>query len=237
VRIAIIGMGTLGQAQKRWLGEDIYVTYDPEYDGEYPGGAIAECDFAIVCVPPDQAEAAAEAIPVPVPVLLRSTVPPGTTEKLGTRAVYCPEFITDPATGNWRDPDDVPFLILGGEGSVIAKFRGWLAPVFPGMIIRCSSRVAELAKYTDSAFLAAKVTLANEMARIAACYGVDWRDVEQAWLADPRTGYTHTSVTEAGGFGDGFARDLADIVHAAFLGDYDAQFLMAIEEANARFRQ
>ena len=237
MKAGIIGMGTLGQAQLRWLGADIHVTYDPQYDGEYPAGLLAECDFVIVCVPAEQVEAAIKDIPFGRPVLLRSTVPPGTTEKFETRVVYCPDFITDPTTGNWRDPDDVPFLILGGEGSMTMKFRRWLAPRFGGAILRCSSRVAEIVKYTDALFLATKVTFANEMARIASCYGVDWRDVEPLWKMDPRTGYSHTSVTEFGGFGNDLPRYLADIIYAASLGDYNADFLMAVEEANARFQQ
>lgn len=238
MKIGIIGMGSLGQAQKRWLDEHecVYVTYDPKLDDEYPAGQISECDFLVMCVPADQVESAMKDIPFGRPVLLRSTVPPGTTEKYAN-AVYCPDFITDPSTGNWRDPDDVPFLILGGEGSLTMRFRKWLAPLYQGAIIRCNSRVAEMVKYTDSMFLAAKVTLVNEMARIAAGYGVDWRDIEPIWKMDPRTGYSHTSVTEFGGFGNNFPRDLADIIYAASLADYNAEFLMAVEEANARFQQ
>jgi UDPglucose 6-dehydrogenase len=236
VKAGIIGMGPLGLAQERWLGADVHVTYDPEHDNEYPAGRLAECDFVIVCAPAEEVEPAVRNVPFARPVLLRTTVPPGTTEKFD-HAVYCPDFITDPSTGNWRDPDDVPFLILGGEGSLTMKFRKWLTPRFPGAILRCSSRVAELVKYADSAFLAAKVTFANEMARIACAYGVDWRDVELLWSTDPRTGYTHTSVTETGGFSGSFEKDLADIIYAASLGDYNAEFLMAVEEANARFRQ
>lgn len=237
LKIGIIGMGTLGQAQLRWLGADIHVTYDPALDDEYPTGQLAECHFVIMCVPREQVEAAMKMVPFGRPVLLRTTVLPGTTEKFAN-TVYCPEFITDPSTGNWRDPDDVPFLILGGEGSLTLKFRKWLAsPRFSGAVFRCSSRVAELVKYTDSLFLATKVTFANEMARIAACYGVDWRDVEALWKSDPRTGYTHTSVTEEGGFGNNFPRDLADMIYCASLGECNTDFLMAVEEANARFRQ
>lgn len=236
MKAAIIGMGMLGQAQLRWLGKHVHVTYDPRYDGEYPAGLVSECDFVIVCVPAEQVEAAVKDIPFGRPVLLRSTVPPGTTEKY-PNAVCCPDFIQDGSQGNWRDPDDVPFLILGGTGDATMKFRRWLAPVFPHSIYRCSSRVAELVKYTDALFLATKVTFANEMARIAAAWGVDWRDIEPLWKTDPRTGYTHTSVTEFGGFGNNFQRYLADMIHAASLGDYNADFLMAVEEANARFQQ
>lgn len=246
MKIGIIGMGGLGLAQKRWLGDRIHVTYDPKHDDEYPAGQLAECDFIIVCVStPGYAngecdtsyvEAAMREIPFGRPVLLRSTVPPGTSERY-PNTVYCPDFIQDGSLGNWRDPDDVPFLILGGPGDLTRRFTKWLAPVFPNNIYRCSARVAELVKFTVNAFLATKVTYANEMSRIAAAYGVDWRDVQELWLKDPRTGYTHTSVTEEGGFGGNFTENLAAIIYAASLGDYNADFLMAVEEANERFRQ
>lgn len=240
MKVGIIGMGWLGQAQKRWLGDHVHVTYDPEYDDEYPIGQIAECDFVVMCVPTyssctsiSELDEAMKAIPFGRPVLLRSTVPPGTTERY-PGAVYCPEFITGEG-GNWRDPDDVPFLILGGPGEATMNFRRQLAPLFPGgMIYRCSSRVAELAKLTIDLHLLAKITFVNEMSRIAACYGVDWRDVEGVWKRDPRAGYTHTSPLEHG-FED--SGELAAVIEAAAMGDYNAEFLMAIEEANERFRQ
>jgi hypothetical protein len=39
------------------------------------------------------------------------------------------------------------------------------------------------------------------------------------------------------GFSGAFARDLAAIIAVAAQGEYNAEFLQAIEEANARFRQ
>lgn len=249
MKAAIIGMGVVGQANAKWLDGHVHVTYDPKTDDEYPAEEISKCDFAVVCVPTptcadgcnlDYVLDAIVNLPETLPVLLRSTVPPGTTEQLGRNVVFCPEFVQERADALWKQSDDVPFLILGGTEAMAGLFEFWFetGELFEGRIYCTAPRVAELVKYTINAFLATKVTFANEMSRVSSVFGVDWREVEALWRVDPRTGYTHTSVEHPGGFGGAcFPKDLAAIIHAAQLGEYDAEFLQAVEEANARFRQ
>src|SRR4051812_28413400 len=107
MRVAIIGLGIIGTAQAEMFGEHDVVTYDPAVDDHYPTLKITRCDFAIVCVgTPESAdghadlsyvEAAAAALPPGVPAVLRSTVPPGTTDRVfaGSGRLYChaPEFL------------------------------------------------------------------------------------------------------------------------------------------------
>jgi hypothetical protein len=63
-------------------------------------------------------EQAARDLPAGVPVALRSTVPPGTTDRLfaGTGRLYChaPEFMGENVLHSWQRPQDVPYMILGG---------------------------------------------------------------------------------------------------------------------------
>ena len=50
MRVAIIGMGVIGQAQADlFAGHDV-ITYDAATDTAYPSERIGACDFAIVCV-------------------------------------------------------------------------------------------------------------------------------------------------------------------------------------------
>lgn len=260
MKVAIIGMGVVGQAQARMFGEHVHITYDPKMDDEYPEDAIRACDFAVICVPtPNMPNGhcdlihlwtAVAALPHGIPVLLRSTVPPGTTEKIEENSlhpvVYCPEFIQEnPERAIWLDPQDVPFLILGGPEDVCDAMDMWLSEVYKTSegrrIYHTSSRAAEMAKYVINAHLAMKVTFANEMSRVAATFGVEWRDVERLWRADPRTGFSHTSVLpgEDGKFGFAgacFPKDLQAIISAAEYGEYDAGFLKSVQDANERFR-
>lgn len=256
MRIAIIGMGVVGKAQERWLGEHVHVTYDPKTDDEYPFAEIGSCDFAVVCVPTPMMPnghadlisvyTALAAMPPGLPVLLRSTVPPGTTDDLNevtaNPIVFCPEFIQEnPERAVWTDPQDVPFLFLGGPKDVVTMLAAMLSQVYKGRIYATEAKVAELVKYTANIFLATKVTFANEMSRVCATFGVGWEDVEALWRADPRTGFTHTSVLpgEDGRFGFGgacFTKDLAALIAEAEWGEYDPLFLKAVRDSNRRFR-
>src|SRR5215470_15991235 len=88
VKAAIIGMGVVGRAQARMFGPHTHVAYDLA-QAAYPERAISECDFAVIAVgtpPDDDGRAdlrplfrAMTRLPETMPVLIRSTVPPGTT--------------------------------------------------------------------------------------------------------------------------------------------------------------
>src|SRR5690242_10444403 len=104
------------------------VTYDPVKHGEYPRMEISRCDLAIICVGTPEADgghadlsyvkAAAVEIPGHVPVVVRSTVPPGTTDALfgGSTRLYAhaPEFMGENVLHSWQRPTDVPYMIIGG---------------------------------------------------------------------------------------------------------------------------
>ena len=95
--------------QDAMFHEHDLVTYDPQDHDTYPDREIRACDFAIVCVgtpegPDGRANldyvwtAAVDQLPKTVPVALRSTVPPGTTDLLfgGQKIrhyVHIPEFM------------------------------------------------------------------------------------------------------------------------------------------------
>ena len=141
--------------------------------------------------------------------------------------------------GMWREPSDVPFMICGGT----LKAREWFQPVVTAdrRRARCTSAPgleAELVKYTANCYLAAKVTFANEMARVCAAFGADWEAVREGWLHDPRAGTTHTATKghEPGFGGSCLPKDLSALIKASEGAGYMPEFLWAIEEANARFK-
>ena len=250
--VAIIGLGVVGQAQFRMFsktGANVFGWDVKLRDEPYPYKRISMADYAVVCVgtPEDvtgRADVSAvfdaiDMIDYKVPVLIRSTVPPGTTDMFssGRLIAHAPEFLYEGGTGPWRNSDDVPFLILGGTEAARDFFRPHLAPLFP-VIHECQAVTAELMKYTANVALAAKVTFVNEMAAIAKSFGVSWEDVRAAWLNDPRITPEHTQMK---GFEPGFGgrcwpKDLSALIVAAKDIGYDPEFLKAIEAANRRFR-
>jgi UDPglucose 6-dehydrogenase len=250
--VAIIGMGVVGRAQAKLFGD--VVTYDITDAGPYPEAAIAACDFAVIAVGTPEAfgghadltavTAAVNQLPSGLPVLIRSTVPPGTMQQLRASSgreliAHAPEFLTERDGGPWPESADVPFLILGGQPDARRFFRPQLARVFPGVIHECTALEAELAKYTANLAWATRVTFVNEMAAICDAAGSDWENVRAAWLCDPRVAPAYTAMA---GFPPGFGgacwpKDLAALIAAAWDLGYEPEFLRAISRVNDRFRK
>jgi UDPglucose 6-dehydrogenase len=227
------------------------ITYDPAVDKTYPSG-IATCDFAIICVGTPESEdghadltyveSAAAELPPGVPAVLRSTVPPGTTDRLfqcsGRLYAHAPEFMGENVLHSWQQPTDVPYMIIGGEPEAAQFFHERFARVFPGTIHTCSARESELAKYAANLYWAARVTFINEFALVCEQFGADYENVRAAWLSDPRmtSVYTKRAGYPAGFDGRCWPKDLAALTAASVDAGYDPGFLKAIADANARFR-
>lgn len=250
---AVIGLGVIGSGQYKMLadaGIRMYA-FDTKWGRAYPKSLIDRMDFCVISVgTPEGGDGRADlsavyasvrAIRPTMPLLIRSTLPPGTTDRLqACRAglvAHAPEFMHERKGGEWASPTDVPFLILGGTEEAHDFFRPHLSGLFP-KIHECPAIVAEFTKYVVNCHLAARITFINEMAQVSAHYGVDWEDVRAAWLNDPRITPEYTGMR---GFEPGFGgrcwpKDLAAIISAADEVGYDAEFLKDIQKANARFR-
>jgi UDPglucose 6-dehydrogenase len=250
MRVGIVGMGVIGTAQAEMFKDHDLVTYDPLDDNVYPRDAMSKVDFALICVGTPQqddgraflghVEDAVEWLPNGVPVALRSTVPPSTTDRLFSNRLYAhvPEFMGENVLHSWQKPWDVPYMIIGGEAIATLFFRQKFAQVFPGKIHTCSAREAELAKYAANLYWATRVTFVNEFAKICESFGVDYERVREAWLQDPRMSepYTQRAGYPAGFGGRCWPKDLAALIAASGDAGYDPSFLRAVSEANERFK-
>ena len=152
--------------------------------------------------------------------------------------VHVPEFMSERPDGMWREPGDVPFLICGGTRKALEWFQPVLTAIAGGPVFCCTGLEAELIKYTANAFLAAKVTFVNEMARVCAAFGADWETVRQGWLHDPRAGISHTATEGHGpGFGGScLPKDLMALICASRDAGYFPAFLNAVDSANIGFK-
>ncbi len=252
MKVGLIGLGVVGTAQARMFDRYVHVTYDPKYNDRYPQEELKACDFAVIAVPtPSREDGSANIdyvfeafnrLPSKLPVVIRSTVPPGTTNQLmrfrEAHVTFVPEFLQEREEGEWRNSTDVPFLILGAPPQARSYFWPLLQKVFPGNIHGCSAIEAEIIKYAANLYGAARVTFVNEMAQICKLYGVRWEEVRQGWLKDPRMTpqYTEYDGFEPGWGGPCWPKDIAALIAASREKGYEPEFLQAIQDSNERFR-
>jgi UDPglucose 6-dehydrogenase len=137
--------------------------------------------------------------PVVAPtVVVRSTLAPGTMLRLqrlvvgagaATHLVFNPEFTREGAAiGDFLSPDRIVIGIAPGLGDHVAEpLRRLYAPLSsPFLVVDHAS--AEMIKIGSNAFLAAKITFANELARLCAANGVDMSNVRHGIGLDARIG-------------------------------------------------
>lgn len=180
-------------------------------------------------------------------VLLKSTVPPGTTDLLiratGKHICFSPEYVGESNYHHAYWPNgatDVPFVILGGDPPVRRWFIELLQPVLdPAEVyFQCSAIEAEIMKYMENAHLATKVCFVNGFRRICEIFGADWHTVREGWLLDPRVEPAHTATF---GRSPGFAgkclpKDVSVIVRAATDAGYGPALLAEVLRSNERYR-
>jgi UDPglucose 6-dehydrogenase len=181
-----------------------------------PAGARGETDTSFV------ESAVNEAKPHLRPggvVMLKSTVPPGTGDAiatalapLGVEVVSNPEFLRQgSAIEDFMRPDRIVIGTDSGsaERAVRKLYAGIEAPVFC-----CSRRSAEMAKYAANAFLAARISLANEVAGICESVGADIGEVTAIVGADRRVGPDFLAAGLGWG-GSCFPKDVTALIDTA----------------------
>lgn len=258
MHIGLVGYGVVGRALGRFFarGESsrlsIYDKYLPGYDGLSSMLAVDNADIAFVAVPtPYDAQSQACDISnvidvvekLSVPLCIKSTVPPGTTDALiartGKSLAFSPEYVGESANHQWPEVDSCGFVIIGGEKKACALARkAYETAAKPEMrYIETSAAAAELGKYMENTFLASKVAFVNMYYDFAASMGVDYEQLRQIFVLDARSGESHTKVSPERGFGGKcFPKDMRSIVAWARERGLDANVLEAVLAYNDALR-
>lgn len=129
--------------------------------------------------------------------IVKSTILPHTTEylceKYLCRIIYSPEYY-----GNTQHCNnfDFNFTILGGCEIECHRAQQLLQKVYDGRhIFRIvDSKTAELVKYMENCYLAMKVSFCNQFAEIANKNGINYEDLRELFILDPRVNPSHTFV-------------------------------------------
>lgn len=213
--VGIIGMGYVGQGMLRLFQRHYDVRW---YDiaTQPDRSQVQGVDLAVVCVPTPMAidgscdtsivEDVCSWIDAPL-VLIKSTVPPGTTLDLNLthgagRFHFSPEYMGEPRNfvPAWKYPDPRnpqmhDFVIVGGPqaGQIMDFFTPIMGP-HTRFHSTADSTAAELTKYMENSFFAMKVSFVNEFSFLAKAFGVDWHHLREMWLLDPRVEPDHTVV-------------------------------------------
>jgi UDPglucose 6-dehydrogenase len=189
-----------------------------------------------------------------VVVVNKSTVPVGSGNWVSTLieeelprdarpqffVVSNPEFLREgSALNDFLHPDRV---VLGGQpepvASVVELYRPVLDQSFPGGARDCQPRLikaelssAEMIKYAANAFLATKISFANEIANICELVGADARQVLPAIGADHRIGTAFLGAGVGWG-GSCFGKDLAALIATGLEYGYGSSLLRSSIEVN-----
>ncbi|HEU5062534.1 MAG TPA: hypothetical protein VFT79_05200 [Solirubrobacterales bacterium] len=252
-KVGVIGLGRVGSAVcELFDGHFEVVGWDRAQEEPYPAADLAECLFAVICVDtPTRAdghsdlsmlEEAIDQIPCQR-LLVKSTVPPGSTARLreetGKAICFWPEYVGESKYHNPYFPSrivEVPFVVLGGEPADRRWFIDRLLPILgpSKQYFQCDSTEAELIKYAENVYFATKITFVNEYRKICEQFEADWHTVREGWLLDPRVEPMHTAAFEEqpGFAGKCLPKDLHAIVTATQARGFNPALLAQVLESN-----
>ena len=248
----MVGGGVVGTAMVKLCGPET-VVYDP-HRAEFAGNqqAINGCDVVFVCVPTPMAddgscntsivEEVVAWVEAPL-IVIRSTVAPGTTDRLveryRKRIVFQPEYLGETAAHVFGNMAERDFVVLGGATEAVSAAADFYKHYYNAYVryYFCDAMTAEVAKYMENAFYAVKVTFVNEFYDVAKAHGVDFNVLREIWLADPRISRDHTFVyPHARGFsGKCLPKDCNAIVRSCRERGYEPKFMDATLKINQDF--
>ena len=178
-------------------------------------------------------------------VVIKSTVPPGTTRRLNSESktlkgvIFNPEFLTE---ANYLDDfKNQTRIIIGGEEPAKSIVKNMYAKAYPKVpTIKTSSTIAEMVKYTTNTFLATKVAFANEMKQVCLKLGVDYDKVIEYARYDERLGESHWAVPgpdgKLGFGGSCFPKDINALIAVARSLGVEPRVLIAAWQKNLEVR-
>ena len=177
-------------------------------------------------------------------LILKSTVPPGTTAALNNyyknvKVVFNPEFLTE--AKHLEDFKNQNRIIIGGPRPYSTKVKTLFKKAFSTIpIIKTHSTIAETVKYFLNCFLATKVSFANEMKNYCDSIEVDYDKVVEYALYDERIGKTHLHAPgpdgKLGFGGSCFPKDVNALIYEMEKQDLNPTILKAIWDQNLRLR-
>jgi len=246
--ILVVGVGIVGTNVARRLlpdplttegGVSVYV-YD-KYKENFKEKEDKHYDLAFICVDtPATEDNTCDITEVRNALMendaelfvIKSTVLPGTTEQLrretGKHIVFSPEYYGSTQHCNNYDFN---FTILGGFKTDCIKAIQILQHVYDASHVFkiTDTKTAELVKYMENSYLAMKVSFCNQFFKIAESAGVNYEELRELFILDPRVNPSHTFVYRDKPYWDSHCLN-KDV--PAIAEEYNAQLLKDIIQFN-----
>lgn len=251
--IGVVGLGPLGEAVRDHFerrGAAVRAL-DPRR-GMGSAQALNEADIVFLCLPTsfrprvgldDQAvEEVVSALDGGKTVVIMSTLLPGMTEAYQYRYpqhcfLHNPSFAREAHIRTDFLRPDRQVIGYTAQSRHLSEVVLTMLPAAPFRQI-VPSREAEATKCMTNAFLAIKVTFANEMYDLCSALDVDYALVREALAADPRIGPSHLDV-QADGYrgyaGTALPRDVKALLHEAESLGVPLRVLAIADQVNASF--
>ena len=215
--------------------------------------AIGQSDVVFICVgtPPkangdydlqyifESAKQIAKSLKKYTVVVIKSTVPPSTGEKVRqiikkeTKVSFdiasCPEFLREGSAV--KDSLNPSRIVIGTESKQAQEILLKLHKPIKAPLVLCDIVSAQLIKYAANAFLATKISYINSIAFLCDKIGADIKKVSRGLGLDPRIGKTFLNAGLGYG-GSCFAKDTSALISFSKRKNYNFQFLKQVDRIN-----
>lgn len=251
--IGIIGDGIVGSAVKfgfqkighRVITHDIKYNTDPKIliDAEIvylcvptPSKSNGDCDTSIV----ESCIKTLLSLGYRNPIVIKSTVPPGTTEYLANKysanISFVPEFLRERcAIYDFVEKHEI--LAIGSKDGLSIRLIKESHGTLPKNIEIMSSTDAELLKYYSNVFNALRVIFANEMYEVSKFVGANYPAVKNAFLKHSKIPDIYLDVNEnfRGYAGTCLPKDVKALAYLCEKNNLNLSLFLTIDKENDKF--
>lgn len=166
--------------------------------------------------------------------IIKSTILPGTTEKLveefNKNIIFSPEFY-----GGTQHCNNFEFnyTILGGDKKCCLKVQQLLQEVYDARhtFRIVNSKLAETEKYMENSYLGVKVAFCVQFYEICKKLGINYEELRELFILDPRVNPSHTFVYDEHPYYDSHClkKDIPAIAYFT-----DAELLKNVNDFNTK---
>jgi len=250
LKIGIVGVGMVGGAMQRYFKKKGFKLF--LYDkGRNLGSPeeVNQADIIFICVPTpydkkkgfdlSYVEDACQNIEGEKIIVIKSTVLPGTTEKLQQKYpqhkfLFNPEFLTELTADQDMSYPDRQII---GYTEKSYNIAGDVMQILPLALFEriLPATEAEVVKYFGNTWFSIKVIFANQMYDLCQKIGLDYDRIMEAAAADKRIGRSHLEVFHKGYRGYGgkcLPKDIRALIQFADSKGVDLKLHKTVEEIN-----